>query len=525
MPTSFPSLFLTHTSIAIVPTIHIMLPKDLPIQVGNALLEELKSFPQWMYHIFKQCDLNLELNKSVKTSLKSGNLISNHTFLTPKNAITSKSFETMHPMSHSVAQCTTIFDSRRAEVNASKVRNQVKKDLTKLLDQVRKNEVLAKLFEQSQCNEEQLMFITENSNKLLMTFLPQLHSTKYFMKWAKSSNGLSGYIRHISDSNIRPDTREYSAAELICQFLVSQYPNSFRKVARQNGLTPAIPRLNAMETAALSKELHLSDKALFDVLGRTLKFVNNDCPILCPKSEFRKLVENAPVPKIEVGRIMRDERYEKYTICKTDLIEQMVSAMSREIAANHLDAPKSFGKFGKPLFAYRTSKGHQGVYYMDGMDYGNNTLQFCRRLNFGSPKTRRHMNNPDHESIDFRFAVVKCEKERHEIISKMNTDVWKSVNRLRSSQMIAIQNSDDKIKCLMVDKSATDVEICGLKVMVKTQRTCKKSKNKNEFNLPLKFCQPGRLRWFPVISHFQVLQVGDLCAQLTLQGRKGMSAH
>ena len=136
------------------------------------------------------------------------------------------------------------------------------------------------------------------------------------------------------------------------------------------------------------------------------------------------------MPTIEQGYIVRDKKKERYTVAKLDVLEQITSQMAHELQYSFANKPKICHNLKSPLFGYRTSKHYCSVYYMNGMDFGNGTLQFSGRLNYDSPYIRKLTNNLDYQTMDFRFGVIKCPKEHHEIVLLLNKDVQKHIKIL-----------------------------------------------------------------------------------------------
>ena len=482
------------------------------------LKAELEQSSSWMNSLLQQCNLNLTINKATVIALKAGRNLLSLANLTP--------IPDHNPMSEEEAELrryTCMFDERRREKTEEMRKLEREKELDAIKSSISKNNTLRE-FHERLAQGEKIYYTHGNSKRSLLAFIPVFENDKAFASWTVRKGGLQECIAHMDGKKVISLTEEPASAELVCRFVAKTYPNSFRKVAINNNFSPVIRRLTNIETAALAKDIGIADKTLFDKLGRHLKVVNNGSPLLCTLSDFNKLTEGAPPVEIEKGHIMRSKKKEQYTIARINLIEQMRIQMSRELeSGTYLN--KTYNTFDRPLFGYRTSMHNQGVYYMDGMDYGNNAIQFTGRLNYGSPFTRRMMNNPDFQTMDFQYGVVKCPKERHEIIAKLNGDVKKHVDYLRKARMIAVENARGNVHCLFVDKRAKSIELKQGKVFVSMPTHGRKSTLPPIVELPSEFLTQGKLKWYCVISHFQVLQIGDLCAQLTLQGRKGMSGH
>ena len=467
----------------------------------KAIDSMLQAVPSWVFDILEQVTTK-EVDMYVPSVIATENSSSEKTF-------------------------TKMFDDRRKEIANRRIENERNAFLQNLQKEIDDNVFLLKIYKRIE-EGETIVVTHKNSKKSMVQFVPLLSHEDSFRKWARNNNsGLNHMISYMSGSKTLERTSENKTASDICNYMATKFPNSFRETAIEHNFHPKIRRLSPVETVALATDTRLSDKTLFDKLGKHLKVLNSGSPLLCTKPEYDELARNAPVPKIEKGFIVRDEKKEHFTLAKFDLLEQLSRCMSREIELCQAHKPRNFNRFGSPMFGYRTTKHHQkGVFYMDGVDYGNNAIQFSGRLNFGSPFTRRMTDNADHETMDFRYGIVKCPKERHEIIAMMNRDVKKSVDTLRASQLVGIQNSSGKVHCILIDKRATGLEIRGNRVFVSLPRHGRVCKHSNILYLPDDIMVGGgNLKWFSIISHFQVLQVGDLCAQLLLQGRKGMSAH
>ena len=411
---------------------------------------------------------------------------------------------------------TSVFDVKRRQCKLAR-------DLQELKDEINENLALSDLNDRIKTGEK-IEMQTQNSRRNLLTFIPRIGNSRSFKSWASRLDGLVGILNHLA-SGLHRTTREFKSALMIFAFLAENFPRSFELTAKTFGYQPPIQRLTAIETASLAKHVGLTDKQLFDKLGRHLTVLNCGHHILCSQAEFYSLTnDDTPSPRVFKGMLLKENKKEEYTVCKMNVLEQMTKGMARMLTRTVHRKPPKFNKFGSPMFDYPTSTNQSGVYYMDGADYGGGAIQFFGRLNYGSPKERRISGNAENGTMDFRFGVVKCPKERSEIISIFNKDVHKSVNILRQSQMVGILNSIGDVHCVLIDKRAVEIEILESQLFVKMPSWGKPSKLPLMIDLPDSFCSAGNLRWFSVIKHFQVLQIGDLCAQLLLQGRKGMSS-
>ena len=262
--------------------------------------------------------------------------------------------------SNSISVLAEVFETRKKQRKLAKALQELKFDINE-------NLVLSDLNDRVKSGEK-IELETKNSRRNLLTFIPRISSSKFFKTWASRHDGLFGIIHHLA-SGLHRTTRECKSVLMLLTFLAEHFPRSFEFTANTFGLHPPIKRLNALETASLAKDIGLADKPLFDKLGRHLSVLNHGNHVLCPRADFESLTnDDAPKNHVFKGMLLKDNKKEEYTVCKVDVIEQMLKGMSRFLKQNVSNKAVTYNKFGRPMFDYPTSKNQTGVYYMDGVD-------------------------------------------------------------------------------------------------------------------------------------------------------------
>ena len=395
-----------------------------------------------------------------------------------------------------------------------------------------KTNVLCRELFERQKNGETLKFGGNRCGEhYLVCFIPKREVNDGYREWASSMHGLQQLIAHLSNGKRNEISEEPTAARTICDLCSLWYPKSFQSSAAETaGLVKEIKRMTAVESVAVAKSLNVSNKTLVDKLGRHLSVHFNGIDIIAPKSEIEVLHTNRPKPDINVMEFKKDDlqkKSERVHSAMYDVCDILCREMARNImSADKKSMKKPYGKVNtKPLHDYPIpgnetdlERSSRGIIVAIGTDHGHEACQFSARMITEPPMCRKRKNAPEHGTIDTCFGVIKCKHDYASIVKISSPYVNKGLETLRTSKMIGIENADGIIKCIFVKKTCTSVLFQGRRVI-----SINSDDTTDYDELPADMSASG-LKFFLVVQNFHVIQYGDLCAQMMLQGRNGMSS-
>ena len=137
-----------------------------------------------------------------------------------------------------------------------------------------------------------------NNAETLVAFIPNCSHWKTFRKWCdKKDVGLSSIINHMGRGLISPEINEDQVA--------SKYPNALNALVTKNNIDHKPPRMTPIQMAAIAQDAIISDKILFDVVGRHLSVSIHRDYVLALKREVFKLTKLAPTPVIEKAVLLK----------------------------------------------------------------------------------------------------------------------------------------------------------------------------------------------------------------------------
>ena len=364
-----------------------------------------------------------------------------------------------------------------------------------------------------------IIYSRSNNTTAKPYFIPnQLSTFKSFDSWERRGKGIQSMLEFMSCNKTNVDTNEPCAVEFVTQRLRTLYPKTFNTVATKNGFWTK-DRMNVIETAAALSDVAVGDKKIMSTLNRHLKCKLNGHDLFCPKRELALLTSR--LPKLNFSRYMfekeKGDRKELVDVAESNLIEAIQLDMDRYIETkclpntlyNCLD-PKT------PLFGYRTHRHNLGVYIFLGTDHGQGVAQFLTRLMFGDSVDRRKSGRADHGTRTISFATIKCRKDSYGILKMTSKETNESISILKRSQLVACIDVHNTVRTIFLPKDYTSYDISdGCITVTSTESTV---------TLPIPKGLSGNIRIKVLIKAFHILQVGDLAAQMTLQGREGMAS-
>ena len=273
-----------------------------------------------------------------------------------------------------LTQLSNIFEKRWSQIEHRKELAAIKKREEAIAAEVKRNLMLGKLHKELMDGQD-MIYVQQNSKQLRLTFIPVMTNKVTFAEWAETSGGLHDIITQLSSKQTFDETSEPVCAHHMCVYLAKTFPSSFRVAAKENGFSPTPPRMTAIQTAAIAKDVGIPEKPLFDVLGRHLSVWNSGNHVLCPRRAFADMTEDAPHPQISGGKIIKNDVAENFTSCLFDPLEQMLKGVKRMLQHNYADSDKKYNQLTTPMFGYRTSTNcKKGVFLIDGIDHGQNAL-------------------------------------------------------------------------------------------------------------------------------------------------------
>ena len=158
-----------------------------------------------------------------------------------------------------------------------------------------------------------------------------------------------------------------------------------------------------------------------------------------------------------------------------------------------------------------------GIYVIMGTDHGQGTAQFLICILLGCSDIRRQYNRLDYNICSIKYATIKCKKDPYEKLKLTKEESNMFINQLSNHKFLALTNDNGHIRCMFVDKKSTNYYIIDC-VLVASGPDFEK-------HYPIHNDILGtNIRYRLIFNSFHAIQVGDLAAQMTLQGREGMAS-
>ena len=277
--------------------------------------------------------------------------------------------------------------------------------------------------------------------------------------------------------------------------------------------------MSAVQTAAMIADAGVSKRAIMVKIQKHLKHHLGYRPF-CPDNELAEITSNRPTPEIfKVKPDQGDRTAKKETIY---IREHNICGMIRIKTDKWLETQVDYSKLRKnqmktSLFSYQTPKHKKGVYVLLGTDHGQGACQSMIRILYGHPKKRKKSKSPSQGTLSFSFSTIKCKTDSKEILSLTKDGVGRAIDILAKSQLVAVKDEFGKVCTYFIDHDAVSMFIVGRELRVR-----KPNGSLQKINIPIRLSDT--LKCFVVAPRFHILMVGDLSAQMCLQGRIGMSS-
>ena len=370
--------------------------------------------------------------------------------------------------------------------------------------------------------ETDLIYTHPNNSQNKLVFIPKkLASQKAYDNWEKKGNRrMKSILEYMSGGLVNHLYDEPKCVKFVTNYIAKTFPSSFGDVANTIGfLSPK--RMNVIETAAILSDVGVADKKMMNTLHRHLKTKLNGNDIFCPKRDLSLLTTRLPKQTIKKELYEKPDgsRNEVVYIASVDLMEAIQLDMDRylESKCNPKTLYDTISESKIPLFKYNTPSCDNGVYICFGTDHGQGNAQFLVRYLLGDSYSRRLQEKADHNTRTISYATIKCRKDPYGILKMTSQETNKGISTLRNNQLIACIDEQFTVRTMLVDKSGHNFHIIDGNVIFQCDNNCQKTE-------PLPPGLIGNVRIKVIIKSFHILQVGDLAAQMTLQGREGMAS-
>ncbi len=359
-------------------------------------------------------------------------------------------------------------------------------------------------------------------------FVPQLSSQKSFNKWQSKQRGFSSILEFISNGKMNGNTNEPLAVKFVISMLMRCYPDTFNQVVGESGQYSILERMDEVETAAVLSDMSVSNRAVMETMHRHLKYKTEGKNIFAKKKDLDKLTSNMPAIRARMVDYQKApaKKVEKVGVV-TSKIEEVISLdMDRTLESMIKDKEISLNEsLDHPLFGYRLNESQNAVYVLIGTDHGQGTSQFLLQLNLGSSEERRQRLCPGLNTRTFPFATIKCQKDTDKILRMAKPEVEDGIKLLRTKQLVAVfDNESGVVKTYFIDKESHGLQIQNNSLTYFDANDIRIQRRLPEDMIILNDTNNSSLRIKTIIANFDLLQIGDLAAQMTLQGRDGMSS-
>ena len=354
-----------------------------------------------------------------------------------------------------------------------------------------------------------------NGTSALVLFIPSFSNEKSFKEWNSASQNITHLVEQLGMKNpINIDTGEASGANYVLGILKKQYPNTFK----QHAMKAKISRMTSIETAAMLKDCGVQDKAICVKVHRHLK-CKHGVDFFCPQSELRDLTCDKPTFTMHPQFQFYKEEGKKPEIVEyaSSSLQDIITADLDRYLGEQYISDLLTNNNEMPLFGYTTVKNHHSIYAHFGTDHGAGRSQFGIKLNL-EPSAKRREHGNEYGTRIITFGNIKCRKDTSQILKLLAPEVNEGVDALDKSKLIAIIDKDQKyIKTYFIPSTSRDVRTHDGKLFYYVNN------EEHQITLLDKFGINLALRI--IIPSFCCLAVGDLAAQVALQGRDSCSPH
>ena len=364
-----------------------------------------------------------------------------------------------------------------------------------------------------------LSFPLNNNKTVKPFFIPSsLACSKSFNSWDKGNKGVSAILTYVANGTLNPSTEDPISIEFILNTLSDSYPKSFHNHANTKGYDKPV-RMTVVETAAVLSEVGVGDKKIMNTLQKHIKAKFNGHEIFCPHRDLNNLTARLPTMICNNTLFEKESGLKKESIGMTciDSIQAVSLDMDRYIESKLLytniwDPILS----DSPLFGNKTPSQDDGTYVLIGTDHGQGTSQFMMRILLGPSNNRRINNRPDFNTRDINYATIKCSKDPYEILKLTMQETNKFIHHLKNHKLIALAGESSLVRCIFVNIKCVHFTIRD-HILTATGPGIQQN-----YQIPTELV--GLIRLKLVFNCFHVLQIGDLAAQMALQGREGMAS-
>ena len=308
------------------------------------------------------------------------------------------------------------------------------------------------------------------------------------------------------------------AISLIANYIAQRYPDvytaNYEKEIKSCG-----KRMSAVQTAAMIADAGISKRTALIKIQKHLKHHLGYRPF-CVDNELTKLTSDRPAPEIRKFKTNGKSRIEKKETVYTrehDICGMLRMKTSKWLAPKLASYKLRMNQMKTSLFSYRTASHKRAVYVLLGTDHGQGACTSMIRVLYGCPKKRKKSRSNSDGTLSFSFSTIKCKTDSSEILSLTKDGVGRAIDTLAKSQLVAVKDEFGKISTYFIDHDAVSM-------WVKNQKLNVRKINGSVQKINISSDLTGILKCFVIAPRFHILMVGDLSAQMCLQGRSGMSS-
>ena len=277
--------------------------------------------------------------------------------------------------------------------------------------------------------------------------------------------------------------------------------------------------MSVVETAAILSDVGVADKKMLSTFQKHLKVKLNGNDIFCTRRDLNTLTCHVPRLHCSTSSFQKEFGLKKELIgvACIDTIEGIQLDMDRFIQSKYISQNIFDPTLSTiPLFKTKTPTHADGTYVIIGTDHGQGTAQFLMRLLLGDSAMRRLHNRPDFNTRNINYATIKCKKDPYKILKLTKDETNTFLNYLRNHKLIALTDNSNQVRCIYVSVKCTYYSVQGNIFVASGQGV------EERYHIPDSLV--GTIKYRVLINSFYILQVGDLLAQMSLQGREGMAS-
>ena len=353
-----------------------------------------------------------------------------------------------------------------------------------------------------------------SGRKRLVTTIPSKTNQAQFNRWANSTSGFSDIVEHLSNNKTDVSGNPI-AISFIARYIAQKYPHVYANV---KNATSKPPRMTAVETAALIADARVSTHAVMTTIQRHMSLHLGSSPFCTPK-QLSSLTNERPTPsiaRVNINGKNPDDKLESVYLRNHDIPSLFQAKLNGYLTQQMPRCCLRPNQIRKSMYGYCTPRHEKAVYVLMGTDHGQGACQSMARILLGTSKSRRKKNSVSHETVTVTFSTVKCRNDNKDIISLTGDIANDAIDVFSRSQLVAVKDFSGKIATFFVPSEAASFHIAGglLSYIVPGNHTETQA-------IPSDIGE--NIKYFVVVPRLHVLMVGDLSAQMCLQGRSGMS--